>query len=228
MFADRTDAGRRLADRLAASGIEADVVLAIPRGGLPVARPVADRLGAPLDVVVAQKLGAPNNPELAVGAVASDGSLDRNEDLIARLGVTDEYLEREREREAESARGKVREYRGGDPVPALAGERVVVVDDGLATGATAIACLRQVRAADAERVMLAVPVGAPDSLDRVRDEADAVVSLDAPAGFGAVGQYFRDFSQVSDEEAMTYLDGGADGGRTDGGEDAGRGGREHE
>ena len=212
MFADRADAGRRLADRLAAEGIRADVVLAIPRGGLPVARPVADRLGARLDVVVAQKLGAPNNPELAVGAVAADGSLYRNEDLVARLGVTDEYVARERDREAENAREKVREYRGGDPVSNLAGKHVVVVDDGLATGATAIACLRQVRAADAERVVLAVPVSAPDSLDRVQSEADAVVYLDAPAGFGAVGQYYRDFGQVADEKAIAYLDGGCESG----------------
>ena len=216
MFADRTDAGRQLADRLAESDVEADVVLAIPRGGLPVGRPVADRLGVPLDVVVAQKLGAPGNPELAVGAVAGDGSVYLDDDMVTRLGVDEDHIEREREREAESAREKVAEYRGGDPVPDLAGKRVVVVDDGLATGSTAIACLRQVRAADAERVVLAVPVGAPESLDRVAREADEVVCLQSPANFGAVGRYYRDFAQVSDAEAMAYLDGGDGGGNAGG------------
>lgn len=213
MFADRTEAGRRLADRLADAGVGADVVLAIPRGGLPVARPVADRLGATLDVVVAEKVGAPGNPELAVGAAAGDGSVYYDDDLVARLGVDEAYLEREREREAANAREKVAAYRGGDPVPDLRGERAVVVDDGLATGATAVACLRQVRAAGAERVVLAVPVGAPDSLDRAAREADEVVWLEAPADFGAVGRHYRDFVQVSDAEATAYLvDGDGDGG----------------
>ncbi|MFB6129247.1 MAG: phosphoribosyltransferase [Salinigranum sp.] len=206
MFADRTEAGRLLADRLASRGVEADVVLAIPRGGLPVGRAVADGLGVPLDVVVATKLGAPGNPELAVGAVAGDGSVWLNEELVESLGVSEDYLERAREEEAAAAREKVAQYRGGKPVPDLAGERVVVVDDGLATGATAIACLRQVRAADAARVTLAVPVAPPDSVDRVRGECDEVVAVETPSAFGAVGRFYRDFDQVTDEEAIAYLD----------------------
>lgn len=205
-YTDRTDAGERLADELDARGVEADVVLAIPRGGLPVARPVADRLDARLDVIVASKIGAPHNPELAIGAAAGDGSVWLNDDLIERLGVSEAYLAETREEEAENARLKVAEYRGGEAVPDLDGERVVVVDDGIATGATAIACLRQVRAAGAARVVLAVPVGAPDSVEDVRAEADEVVCLHTPPGFGAVGYYYRNFSQVSDEEATAYLD----------------------
>ncbi|WP_435181771.1 phosphoribosyltransferase [Halorussus sp. AFM4] len=206
MFQDRTDAGRQLADLLDDRDVEADVVLGIPRGGLPVARAVADALGAPLDVVVASKIGAPDNPELAIGAVASDGSVWRNEDLIDRLGVDEAYVERERDAEAEAARQKLQRYRGTADLPDLADKRVLVVDDGLATGATTTAALRQVRAAGADSVVLAVPVGSPDSVERLRAEADDVVAVETPPHFSAVGQFYRSFDQVSDEEAMSYLD----------------------
>ncbi|MFP8955496.1 phosphoribosyltransferase [Natrialbaceae archaeon A-CW3] len=206
MFDDRTDAGNQLAESLLTQGVEADVVLGIPRGALPIARPVADALEADLDVVVARKLGAPSNPELALGAVASDGSVWLNESLIAQLGVDHATIEETREREAENAATKAARYRDGDELPDLEGKRVVVVDDGVATGATAIACLRQVRAANCEFVMLAVPVGSPDSVSRLEAEADEVFALQTPRWFQAVGQFYRDFGQVSDEEAMTYLD----------------------
>ncbi|PSP77469.1 phosphoribosyltransferase [Halobacteriales archaeon QS_1_68_20] len=205
MFEDRTDAGRRLAAALADGGVEADVVLTIPRGGLPVGSAVADELDAPLDIVVAEKIGAPNNPELAVGAVAGDGSRWLNEDLIDRLGVPEAYLDREAQREAENAREKVDAYRGGDPTADLTGRRVVLVDDGVATGATAIACLRQITAQDPPRVVFAVPVGPPQALDVLEREADEVVILESPRRFGAVGRHYRSFPQVSNEEALTYL-----------------------
>ena len=207
MFQNRTDAGRQLAEHLERQGVTADLVLGIPRGAMPVARPVADALGADLDIVVAQKMGAPDNPELAVGAAASDGSAYLNDDLVARLGVDDEYLERERAKEAENARDKARTYRKRPPE--LAGRRVVVVDDGVATGATAVACLRQVRDAGASYLALAVPVGPPDSIDELRREADDVFALETPRDFRAVGAHYRDFGQVSDEEAMSYLRGGS-------------------
>jgi predicted phosphoribosyltransferase len=206
MFDNRTDAGEQLATELERRGVEADVVLGIPRGALPVARPVADALGARLDVVVAQKMGAPGNPELAIGAAASDGSVWLNDDLVDRLGVSEEYVEREAEAEAANAREKVERYRGDETLD-LTGKRVVVVDDGVATGATARACLRGVRDAGASRVVLAVPVGSPDSIDQLEAEADEVVALQTPWSFRAVGQYYRDFGQVSDEEAVAYLDG---------------------
>jgi predicted phosphoribosyltransferase len=205
MFADRTDAGERLAARLVEEGVDADLVLAIPRGGLPVGRVVADRLGVPLDVVVAVKLGAPGNPELAVGAVAGDGSVWTNDELVSRLGVDDEYLREEQARAQAAASQKLREYRGGEALSRLDGERVVVVDDGLATGATALACVRQVQAAGAETVVLAVPVAAADSVNRVRDEGARVVAVETPESFGAVGQFYRDFRQVRDAEARSYL-----------------------
>ncbi|GAB3676590.1 phosphoribosyltransferase [Halopiger thermotolerans] len=207
MFDDRTEAGDRLAAELERRGVEADVVLGIPRGALPVARPVADALGADLDVVVARKMGAPNNPELALGAVASDGSVWYNDDLIDRLGVSDDYLEEIREEEAQNAAEKADRYRDSPGLPSLEGKRVLVVDDGVATGATATACLRQVRAADADSVALAVPVGSPQSVAELEREADEVIALETPENFRAVGQFYREFGQVTDEEAIGYLEG---------------------
>ena len=204
MFQDRTDAGQQLADRLDQQDINADIVLGIPRGALPVARPVADTLGATLDIVVAQKIGAPNNPELAIGAVASDGTAWFNDDLIGRFDVDQEYIEREREHEADNARQKLEQYR--DETPDLEEKTIIVVDDGIATGATAIACLRRVSEAGAMRVVLAVPVGPPDSIEQIRPEVDELIALETPEDFHAVGQFYRSFDQVSDEEAIEYLD----------------------
>lgn len=206
MFQDRTDAGHQLADLLTQEGVEADIVLGIPRGALPVARPVADALDVPLDIVVASKIGAPNNPELAVGAVASDGSSWLNDEIINQLNVADEYIERERDREMENARQKADRYRGDREPLDLAGKEVIIVDDGIATGATARACLRQVREADAEHVILAVPVGSPDVIEKLHTDADDVIAVESPPHFSAVGQFYERFVQVSDEEAMKYLD----------------------
>ncbi len=206
MFEDRTDAGDRLAAELERRGTTADIVLGIPRGALPVARPVADALEADLDIVVARKMGAPNNPELALGAVASEGSVWLNDPLVERLNVSESYLESVRADEAENAREKADRYRETPGLPDIEDKRVVVVDDGVATGATAIACLRQVREANAAHVTLAVPVGPPGSLGDLEDEADEVISLRTPADFRAVGQYYRTFGQVTDEEAIEYLD----------------------
>ncbi|KTG07892.1 phosphoribosyltransferase [Haloprofundus marisrubri] len=204
-FTNRTEAGERVADALERRGVDADLVLAIPRGALPVGRVVADRLGAPLDVVVAEKLGAPRNPELAIGAVAGDGSVWLNDELVDRLGISSEYVERVRETEAENAREKVASYRGGEAVPEMADKRVVLVDDGVATGATAIACLRQLRNAGAAHVTLAVPVAPADAKQRLAEELDTFVCVEAPSSFGAVGQYYRSFGQVSNEEARAIL-----------------------
>ncbi|MFC6975521.1 phosphoribosyltransferase [Halomicroarcula sp. GCM10025709] len=205
MFTNRTSAGERLADELRRQELGADLVLAIPRGGLPVGRPVADALGVPLDVVVAKKIGAPGNPELAVAAVADDGTLWRNESLIGALDLTEEYVAAERERERVAAKEKFDRYRADRPPLDLTGTRVVIVDDGLATGATMRACLRRVVDGGAGSVVVAVPVGSPDTVAALESVADAVVALEQPPGFRAVGQYYRDFGQVSDEDAMAYL-----------------------
>jgi predicted phosphoribosyltransferase len=206
VFSDRIDAGQRLAGLLVERGVDADVVLAIPRGGLPVGRAVADTLDAPLDVVAARKLGAPGNAELAIGAVAADGTVWLNDPLLAELGIEEPYVEDAIERERGVAEEKLERYRAGRPPLDLQGARVVLVDDGVATGATTIACLRQIRAAGAARVVLAVPVGPPDTVARLEQEADEVVCVATPSQFGAVGRFYDSFAQVSDEEAMTYLD----------------------
>jgi predicted phosphoribosyltransferase len=198
MFEDRADAGRRLAELLEGHDVDADVVLAIPRGGLPVGRAVADALGVPLDVVAARKIGAPGNPELAVGAVAADGTVYLNDEHLAELGVDQTFLDAAVEREQEAAREKVSRYRGERPPLDLRGKTVVVVDDGVATGATTIACLREVREAGAASVLLAVPVGPPGTVERLRAEADEVVCLETPPHFVAVGQFYDSFTQVSD------------------------------
>lgn len=205
MFRNRTDAGEQLADLLVERGVTADIVLAVPRGGLPVGRAVADRLEVPLDIVSARKIGAPWNPELAIGAVASDGSFWLSEELIADTGIGEQYIAERREREREAAREKVDRYRGDRPPLELAGKRVVIVDDGVATGATMHACLRQIAAADADRVVLAVPVAPPDTLDRLAGEVDDVVCVETPSAFGAVGRFYRVFDQVTDEQARSYL-----------------------
>jgi predicted phosphoribosyltransferase len=206
MFRNRTHAGEQLAALLADHDIEADVVLAIPRGGLPVGRAVADRLGVSLDIVAARKLGAPWNPELALGAVASDGTVWLNESMIDESGVSERDIHDQIETERTAAQEKVTRYRGDRRPLELRGKTVLVVDDGVATGATTTACLRQIKNAGAERVVLAVPVAPPDTVERLRSEADEVICLETPTHFGAVGQFYESFTQVSDEEAMVYLE----------------------
>ncbi|WP_119821644.1 phosphoribosyltransferase [Halalkaliarchaeum desulfuricum] len=205
-FHDRTDAGERLAAELRERDVEADLVLAIPRGGLPLGRPVADELGVPLDVVVAKKIGAPGNPEYAIGAVASDGSVWRNEEAFRRRPVDEEYFRRKRDEEAENARRKAERYREGGPEPEVAGKRVVLVDDGVATGSTARACIEQLHNAGAERIVLAVPVGPPETIEELAKITDEVVCLERPGYFTGVGGFYRRFDQVSDEEAIAYLE----------------------
>lgn len=206
MFRDRMDAGKQLARLLDDRDVEADIVLAIPRGGLPVGRAVADALGVPLDIIAARKIGAPGNPELAIGAVASDGSIWLNDRLIDQIGVDDSYIDEGIDRERENAQAKVDRYRKGRQEPEIAGKKVLIVDDGVATGATTTACIRQVKNAGADRVILGIPVGPPDSIERLGSEVDEVVCVETPPHFGAVGQFYETFTQVTDEEAIDYLE----------------------
>ena len=204
-FSDRIDAGEQLGAAVDDHELDADIVLAVPRGGLPVGRAVADALGVPLDIVVASKIGAPGNPEYAIGAVASDGTVWRNEQGVGRR-VDEDYFEREREKEREIARHKAETYRGERSAPDLAGKTVVVVDDGVATGSTVRACLRMLEAAETERVVLAVPVGPPTTIRELETLADEVICLEQPRRFSGVGQFYRRFGQVTDEEAMAFLE----------------------
>jgi putative phosphoribosyl transferase len=210
-FADRRAAGAALGaavrERLAGSPAagQGAVVLGLPRGGVPVAAEVASALGAPLDVFVVRKLGAPGQPELAMGAIATGGVRVLNEDLLRRLGASPEDVAAVAAREGEELRRRERAYRGDrDPLP-LTGRCVVVVDDGLATGASVLAAVQAVRATGPGRVLVAVPVGAPEACRRVAAVADDVVCLRSPRAFGAVGAHYRDFTQTTDDEVRALL-----------------------
>jgi len=196
-----------LAGALASYKGEQAVVLAIPRGGLPVAREVAEALGAPLDIVVVRKLGAPGQPELGIGAVV-DGDHPRaifNREVIESLGVADDYINREIEVQLKEIKRRESEYRGTEPAVPLAGKTVIVVDDGIATGSSVRAALRGVRRAKPRQIVLAVPVAPAETLEALRDDADKIVCLETPENFFAVGQFYRDFHQVSDDEVKQIL-----------------------
>jgi putative phosphoribosyl transferase len=204
-FADRRDAGRRLAERLLGARAEHPVVVALPRGGVPVAREIAAALDAPLEVLAVRKLGAPHNPEYGIGAVAEDGTGVIDAEAVAVLGIGAKMVDSILARETAELRRRVVAYRGDRPPLDLRDRTVIVVDDGVATGLTDTAALRAVRRQEPRRVILAVPVCPPDSARRLREEADEVVCLQTPALLRGVGQWYRDFSQVSDDEVIETL-----------------------
>jgi predicted phosphoribosyltransferase len=205
-FRDRADAGRRLADELREYAGDPDVrVLALPRGGVPVAYEVARALDAPLDVFIVRKLGLPGHEELAMGAIATGGVLVRNEDVIRMAKVSDATLRRVAESELQELERRERRYRGDRPPPDVAGRTVILVDDGLATGSTMRAAVEAVRQQRPKRVVIAVPIAAPETCDSLQDEADDVVCAITPEPFYAVGLWYDDFSQTSDEEVRDLL-----------------------
>ncbi|GAY14456.1 hypothetical protein MSZK_11820 [Mycobacterium sp. shizuoka-1] len=205
-YLDRADAGRRLAAALTAYRGRHVLVLGLPRGGVPVAFEVANALQAPLDVLVVRKLGVPRQPELAFGAIGEGGVRVLNDAVLRHVSVSDaEMAEVQAAQRAELER-RVGRYRGDRaPIP-LAGRVVLIVDDGFATGSTARAACLVARAGGAATVVLAAPIGAPDTIADLRHYADEVVCLGAPAHFTAVGQGYDDFRQTSDEEVCTLLD----------------------
>jgi putative phosphoribosyl transferase len=204
-FADRTDAGRLLGRRLADLHLPDPIVLALPRGGVPVAFEVAAALQAPLDVVIARKLGAPFQPELGVGAIAEGGVLVLEDSTLASLGLTRDDMAPVVERERAELDRRVRQYRGERGRPRTAGRSVVVVDDGLATGVSARAALQSIRPSVPQRLLLAVPVGPPDAQRIMAGEADEVVCLEQPQRLSAVGQWYADFTQTDDATVRDLL-----------------------
>jgi erythromycin esterase-like protein/predicted phosphoribosyltransferase len=204
-FQDRAQAGRVLAERLRPRVTGDVVVLGLPRGGVPVAFEVARALDAPLDVFVVRKLGVPGDEELAFGAVATGGTRVLNEQLIESLDIPREWIEAIDAKEMRELERQERGYRGDRPPPDLRGRTVILVDDGLATGSTMLAAVRAARAEEPERVIVAVPVAPPAVIDLVREHADDVVFVHAPESFGAVGSWYADFSQVTDEQVRELL-----------------------
>lgn len=205
MFADRVDAGRVLAERLDALQDQEVVVLALPRGGVPVAAEVARALQAPMDVIGVRKIGAPMQPELAVGAIAEGGVRVLDERVLGMLRIDAASIDEVEGREREELERRVRHYRGDRGFPDLHGRIAVIVDDGLATGSTARVACRAARQHEPDRLVLAVPVASREGVKSLRDEADEVVAAETPAGFSAVGQWYRDFGQTTDDEVMALL-----------------------
>lgn len=207
-FHDRAEAGRRLAAQLAKYKGQDIVVFALPRGGAPVAAPIAETLHAPIDLVLVRKIGVPFQPELAMGAVADGGEpvIVRNEDVIAMASVSEAAFERARGLEELEIERRRRLYLGGRERPDARGRVAIVVDDGVATGATTRAALRAVRALEPERLVLATPVAPIDTLESLRAEVDEIVCLESRADFGAIGFFYDDFRQIGDDEVAAILD----------------------
>jgi putative phosphoribosyl transferase len=202
---NREAAGRMLVGKLM-SYTDA-VVLGIPRGGVPVAKEVADALGAPLDVIVVRKLGAAGQHELGIGAVVECDHPRAifNQDIIQHLGVPDEYIEAEIARQLKEVNRRETEYRGGRAKIPLIGKTVIVVDDGIATGSSVRAALRGVRRQKPKRLILATPVASPESIEALRSDADEIVCLETPEDFFVVGQFYRDFRQTTDDQVKAIL-----------------------
>src|SRR5450759_129314 len=207
MFQDRSDAGRRLAKALLGYKGRNAVVLALPRGGVPVAAEVAAALDAPLDLILVRKIGLPTQPELAMGAVV-DGAAPiviRNEEVIGLSGTTADEFDMTCAREVAEIERRRQLYIGERPRAEIAGQVVIVIDDGIATGATTLAALQAIRNRKPKELVLAVPVAPPDTITELRQEVDALICLETPELFGAIGYFYRDFRQVSDEEVVAIL-----------------------
>lgn len=206
-YRDRKDAGRRLAEALEPyRGRDDVVVMGLARGGVPVAFEVAQALDLPLDVFLVRKLGTPGQEELAMGAIATGGVRVLNEDVVRALDLQQEDIERAAQRETAELERRERAYRGGEPAPALEGKTVLLVDDGLATGASMQVAVKAVRAENPASVVVAVPTAPPSTCKRLEALADTVVCLDMPEHFWAVGQWYEDFTQTTDAEIMALLD----------------------
>lgn len=204
-YADRREAARRLGESLAAYAVHHPLVLGIPRGGVIIADVVSRELNADLDVVLTRKLGAPGNPELAIGAVAENGTVFVQQLIADHVGADENYVQQEKTRQLAEIRARRERYRPVLSKVALEGRSVILVDDGIATGATMQASVWAAREEGASRIVVAVPVGSQDAITRLEQEADEVICPHVPEDFYAIGQFFDDFGQVSDEEVMEIL-----------------------
>ncbi len=204
-FEDRFDAGEKLAKEIEKRVGRPSIVLGIPRGGVVIGYVIAKKLHAKLDVIIARKIGVPGNPELAVAAVAEDGEVAVEEDVATLYRGSYEYIEREAKKETEEIKKRIEKFREGRDLTDISGKEVIVVDDGLATGTTMVAALKTLKKRKPERLIAAAPVASREAIIKVRSIADEAVVLSVPEEFFAIGEFYRDFSQVSDEEVIQYL-----------------------
>lgn len=205
-FVNRSDAGKQLLQQLQQYKDSKDcIVLALPRGGVVVAHEVARGLRLPLDIIVPRKIGAPNNPEFAIGALTEDGESIINEDIIQQAGISENYIAEQIKKEKGEAQRRLMTYRGDRPPVDLTNKIVILVDDGIATGATIRAAIQSAYARVARKIIVATPVSARDSLQLIEQEADEVIALHVPDFFAAVGQFYEEFGQTTDEEVMKIL-----------------------
>jgi putative phosphoribosyl transferase len=206
MFTNRSSAGKELAEALSAyDGREDTIVLGLPRGGVPVAFEVAQRLNLPLDVLVTRKIGVPGHKELAMGAISAGGVRVMNDDVVRMAGVSESQIQEAVDAEKRRARQQEEAFRGNQGALSAKGKHVILVDDGLATGASMRAALKAVQAQEPAETIVAVPVGSPDSVRAFEKIADKVVALQAPSGFQAVGQFYSVFDQTTDDEVRRLL-----------------------
>lgn len=207
MFIDRKDAGIQLAQRLKKyRGQKGVLVLALPRGGVVTGFEIARSLGAPLDVLIVRKIGFPGQPELAIGAVSETGAVVLNESIISSYGVSDDYVKKEISRQKEEISRRVKLYRKGESISELEGRTIILVDDGVATGATVKAAIATLKKEKIAKLVLALPVGPPDAAAELKEMVDDFICLEVPAYFGAVGAFYEDFTQVSDDEVVEMLE----------------------
>ncbi len=204
-FTDRLEAGNRLAEKLAHYHGQNPLILAVPRGGVAVAEPILEKIGGELDLIITRKIGAPHQRELAIGAVTGDGYAMLNDELISRLGIFPDYVRKARDKEVEEIARRLRLYRGDRPEPKYEGRPVILVDDGVATGYTLLAALRSLQEKKLEKLVLAVPVGPPETFRKLEKEVDELIFLEAPEDFAAVGQFYLKFDQVSDSSVADTL-----------------------
>lgn len=205
LFEDRRQAGEKLAELLTQYKGQQPLILAVPRGGVAVAEPVWETIGGELDLIITRKLGAPYQPELAIGAVSSDGFVMVNENLTSRLNITEDFVKEAAENEQKEISRRLNLYRGSRPLPEVNQRLVILIDDGVATGYTLLAALRSLQEKRPARLVLAVPVGPPDTLDKLEREVDDLVYVKAPGNFAAVGQFYRRFDQTSDREVVEIM-----------------------
>ena len=204
-FNDRVEAGKKLAKALEDFKGKNAIILAIPRGGVVVGFEIASELELPLDVIIPRKVGAPNNPELAIGAIAEDGTIILDNSLVTYLGVSESFIREESARQREEIKRRLKVYRPNEPSPNVKGLDVILVDDGIATGSTMKAALASVKNQGAKTVTVAVPVGPPSTIEELKEQADKVICLKTPEFFQAIGRFYLDFNQTSDEEVIELL-----------------------